>query len=473
MSAQSPDPLLEWQRLARGATSRLVAATQELEVIFRSVAERVRQSAAGVDEAVARADLKTRPVVGIDELVHRLEREGPGRLTTREQKSLVSTPHALRPDHLDAILRASPPLAHHAGRVCLAHWHNYVREPWGETYQRIVPRRAEPNMRLLESTLPLTRLLAREAPAGDEQVATILPRDRVTEAYAQLKERLRVRDTWSFSSSVLRSWLAARARESGFLDAFVHDILDHERLRALLLPAPRSAAPGPTVRSSLIAQVGVLVTALEAGLAQPPRLQHRATLGRLLHHVLESTFEDPRSALRSEGWSQVERQSPQSFRELLSSLCAQDLEFFFDHAMREPDRRKFWLGYLSEIERTGCVLDRAARRSMSAKLHAAPELQSALDRAYSFANASTAHAFFLVFRSFVVVEFSVDGHAAYVYPRDFFAQKMEPKIRTNRIESSRGLQWREHAVHRITHGGRWQESAAEWLRSAGVHRRGR
>jgi hypothetical protein len=473
MSAQPLDPLSEWQRFANGTASRFAVAAQELETLFRSVAERARQSAAGVDEAVARAELNRPLVVDTGELLHRLEREGPASLTTREQKTLVSTPHALRPDHLDAILRVSPPLARHAGRVCLAHWHNYVREPWGEIYLRIVPRRAQPHIRLFETSLPLARLLTREAPAGDEQVAATLPLDRVTDAYTQLKEQLRVRDTWSFSSSVLTSWVAARAREGAFLDAHLQDILEHDRLRALLLPASRGAAAGPPVRSSVAAQVGVLVTALEAGLARPPRLQQRATLGRLLHHVLESTFEDPRSALRSEGWSQVERQSPEAFRDLLSSLCQQDLEFFFDHAMKEPDRRKFWLGYLSEIERTGCVLDRVARRSMSAKLHSAPELQSALDRAFSFAHASTAHAFFLVFRSIVVVEFSVDGHAAYVYRRDFFAQKIEPLIRSNRIESSRSLQWKQHAIHRITHGGRWQGSAEEWLRGEGVHRRGR
>lgn len=465
------EDLHAWQQRARASASRLDGAAAELIDVFASTARHAQSVASKVDEAVSRTELQARPVSHVADLLAQLDARGPDSLTIREQKTIIGAPAAVRADQLDRLVARSPALARHAGRICLTHWHAYLHEPWGVNYRDVVARRLPAGVQLFETKLPIYNLLARKPPTGDELIAAELPTSGVEDAYVYMKEQLRVRDTWTFASSVMSSWLDARVQLGSFMDEHFAGILRNPRLRALLLPALRSSSSSLPVRTSLNVQAKVVTAALQSAFARPPRLKKGSTLGAILDHLLKSTFDDPRSALRSEGWIEVERLDAPSYRRLLASLCEQDLEVFFQHAMNEPDRQAFWLRYLPEIERTGCVLDRSIRARLSAKLQGTPELQTALERAHGFKNASDVQAFFLVFPAFVVVEFSDSGNAAYVYKRDLFTKKIEPAIRRGAVENERGLKLRGQEMHRITHQSRWQAATAEWLAENGVHRR--
>jgi hypothetical protein len=118
----------------------------------------------------------------------------------------------------------------------------------------------------------------------------------------------------------------------------------------------------------------------------------------------------------------------------LVSLCEQDLSVFSQHAMNEPDRRTFWLRYLGSIERTGCVLDVDVRRRLHARLAEHAELSSAIDRVFVFSRRSNVQALFMLFAEHAVVEFSDIGNAAYVYKKQYFIEKMEPRFFRRVIE---------------------------------------
>jgi hypothetical protein len=70
------------------------------------------------------------------------------------------------------------------------------------------------------------------------------------------------------------------------------------------------------------------------------------------------------------------------------------------------------------------------------KLGGVEELRGAIDRAHRFKGSSKVQAFYLVFSTLVVVEFSDTDNAAYVYSRDYFEKQIEPRIRTMAVDES-------------------------------------
>jgi hypothetical protein len=388
-------------------------------------------------DVVSMVELRPRPPINLDEVVLRLNRLGPTALSGRERKRLLAAPQRLTEDQLDKILLAYPGLTQHAARTCFTYWPAYVREPWGQMYEAAVRRHAQRSrLQLLAGhNLSLSAVMSRSAPPGDAALAAVLPSANLAEAYESLRSHLGVRDSWLLSSSVLTEWLTARLRRKAFFEDPVKVMLQHERVRALLLPPPRRGSAGPAVRSTMTTQAQTVATILAAAFSTPPLLG-LSTLASLTDLLLKSTFDDPRSALRSEGWAEVRRLYEPGFKRLLAMLCEQDLQVFFDHAMNEPDRREFWLQYLHEIERTGCVLDPESRKRLESKLGGVEELRGAIDRAHRFKGSSKVQAFYLVFSTLVVVEFSDTDNAAYVYSREYFEKQIEPRIRTRAVDES-------------------------------------
>jgi hypothetical protein len=459
-----------WIQEAAGIGGRVQAASSELAELFVRVAQRTQLVARGVSDSALRREMQ-QPRVDLEEVSARFTAQGPGALSRRERRALISVPGHLNDRALHTLLGASPELVDHATRVCLTHWPRYLAEPWGASYEAAVLTTRRTSSSVLRVELPIRSLLARSDPDGAAFVASQLAGRHVSQVYDYVRNSLGIRDSWLFSSSVLAAWFAAKLRDGrSFLDPELEGILGHERLRALLLPASRNAKDAPPVRAHVPTQARVVATALGAAFAAPPRILG-ATLSRLVSHLLGSTFLDPRDALRTEGWLEVSRLNEHGFRRLLTSLCEQDLDVFFQHAMNEPDRRSFWLRYLSSLERTGCVLDRSVRKSLSVKLQALPEVRGAIDRAHAFKQASGVQAFLLVFPNVVVVEFSDTGNAAYVYTREFFAAEIEPLLRSGSLPNHNALKRPDKAMHRILHGGRWQGSASDWLAGEGVHAR--
>lgn len=119
--------------------------------------------------------------------------------------------------------------------------------------------------------------------------------------------------------------------------------------------------------------------------------------------------------------------SPAAYQAFLEELIREDLDFFFDRAMKESARKEFWLRYLKSIRRTVCVLDPPAYQNLQRGKAALPvELQAALARALKF-HGGVVSAFCLWFDGFVVVEFSHTGNAAYIYTRDDFEKSHHPQ----------------------------------------------
>lgn len=460
------------QQTSRSNTN-LQNACDELESLFTSVARQLSNTVAAMSDALSAAEVRPHPPIHLTELTERLDLRGASTLTMRERKLLVAAPERMNVRRLERLLDASPTLARYAARTCFMYWPHYVREAWGAVYESVLHSRSR------ELQLPLfavaglsaSELLARTVPGVETALAARLPSVDIVQAYEQLKMAWGVRDSWLLSSSVINAWLLRRLQRSESLDQPLQQILQHERLRALLLPQPRNA-PGPTVRTNIEIQAQAVATFLAATFAGSALLSH-ASLAALTDWLLKSTFDDPRSPLRSQGWDEVNRLYEEGFRRLLASLCEQDLEMFFKHAMHEPDRHRFWLDYLSELERTGCVLDRGLRKRLDAKLQKLPALQGAIERTYPFSASSDVQAFYLVFRTVVVVEFSHSGNAAYVYPRALFENQIEQRIRKGLMEGASGLKLMRDAMHRILHHSSWQMDTATWLARQGVHARGR
>lgn len=456
------------------SSSSIQAACDELEAVFFGVAKQVSDAVARVSNSLSAADVRVKPPIDLTELTNRLDQRGANALTMRERKVLIANPERVNAMRLARLLDASPALAQCAARTCFMYWPHYIREPWGVEYESILQAYStKTQLSLLSgSRIPTYELLARKVPGAETALAARLSSAGLVDAYEQLKMQFGVRDSWLLSSSVMNAWLVARLQRGASLDEPLQQILVHERLRALMLPQAKDVA-GPSVRTNITAQAQTIATFLGAAFSGSSLLAHR-TLATLTDFLLKSTFDDPRSPLRSQGWEEVNRLYEEGFRRLLASLCEQDLDVFFKHAMHEPDRHRFWLDYLPELERTGCVLDRALRKRLDAKLHKLPELRGAIERTYPFSAASDVQAFYLVFRTLVVVEFSHSGNAAYVYPRVFFEKEIEHLIRKGTMGGASGLKkWPREAVHRIVHHNSWQMDTAAWLAREGVHARGR
>jgi hypothetical protein len=465
----------ELEGLASRSATKLSAAADELRDVFTELDRKLARHAEQTSDATSHAELRARPAPNLDELSDRLERIGPEALTLRERKLLLAAPGRLAEQQLRKLLRTFPTLAPYAARTCFSVWPRYVREPWGAAYEAAIRDQAASSELKVLAAQPVStaQLLSRAAPGGETALAHSLPRSSIELAYERLKLRIGVRDSWLLSSSALAAWLTASMRRGDALDESLRVILRHNRLRALLLPTARSAAgAAAAVRSHVTVQAQTVAAFLAAAYSEPQQLS-KSSLAALTDYLLRSTFDDPRAALRSEGWNEVSRLYEPGFRRLLASLCEQDLEVFFKHAMHEPDRHEFWLRYLPELERTGCVLDTALRKRLDAKLLQRPELHGAIERAYPFRRTSDAQAFFLVFRQIVVVEFSHSGNAAYVYKREWFEKRLEQRIRKGLVEDSDALKVMNNAAHRILHTRGWQNNTAAWLASEGVHARGR
>jgi hypothetical protein len=185
--------------------------------------------------------------------------------------------------------------------------------------------------------------------------------------------------------------------------------------------------------------------------------------------LLDSEFGDPRLLPMSEGWRTVERFDEKAFGAFLVTLNKQDLAFFFEHAMKEPRRRDFWLRYVHRMRHTTCILASSTFADLRTRLEGGNEAATAvLRRARKFASGSNqTSAFCMYFERIVVVEFSEVGHAAYVFERDLFERSVAPAIAANRIRTPSDIKSHPNRA-RINHAQRWEGRAHEVLQSEGV-----
>ncbi|MCX5748016.1 MAG: EH signature domain-containing protein [Proteobacteria bacterium] len=275
---------------------------------------------------------------------------------------------------------------------------------------------------------------------------------------------------WEYTAIALARWADAKASRAITLwDALVRDI----QLQAMLLPPIKgvnrtwfSADPRPAnYPLSKVAQA-IFVAAIfrSNGLDR--------YWGELTEKLLASDFGDPRLVPISAGWKEMNASDPACYLWFLEFLVTQDLEVFFQHVMSDPRRDRFWRRYLQSIRRTVCVLDRDTHRSLTTKFGAADAaLSGAMSRAKVFTTKrSGVHAFCLFFDRIVIVEFSEQGNAAYVYDRATFDRLFEGDLHVNQVANHNALKVKSSALGRVLHmGANWEDSAVGQLDALGVY----
>jgi EH_Signature domain len=420
-----------------------------------------------VDEGEAARATRREAVVDVERAL-KLIAEGRARdLTRREARTVAALPHRMTALGLGALLRAHPDGVRHTIRACFANWEKFRDGPMSADQVLVIDEAASrPNTMPALDPITLRYRLATDGVQGPTRVARMLTATSIEAALHEVTATFMLRPSWTYTGFVLAEWLQLQIQATASIDAALLDIRARSDLSAQLLPAAygdrTTQVAARSRRTTLGLQAYVTAILLRAANREPPALSS-AGLAALSDHLIGSTFRDPRVPPTTAGWEEVRRLEPRGYDKFLARLIEQDLEVFFRYAMNEPDRRKFWLWCRTRIRRTMCILDAGDRDDLRRKLSASDELRGAIERAYTFAKSSPVSAFCLFFDQVVVVEFSDNGNAAYVYGRSHFEGSFQARAEKGLLAKGDSLKVKERALTTIRHQGDWQERALEWI----------
>jgi hypothetical protein len=466
-----------WHRLVKAleanearASSRTTRVEQTLRSLGTTLQRILRKLNAREDSAVAPS--------GIDvQRVETLLAQGHFDLMDpREARFVARAFLHFAPEGVRKLLLARPHLLRTYVRSMLARWDASVDAPerW-RAYANLVSEGAGD---VVAGPVSIRELVSTR---GARASARATAAKSLVECLRRLTEEWRYSVSWGVTSCALVAWLDEAS--AGDLDASV-DLLvgdpEQQALRALLLPRPLQAGQPVGPRGSEVARATAIAVILKSRFPEARSIR-RETFARVEPILLDGEFGDPRLVNVSNAWSRVERSVPSAYRAFVESLVREDLAFFFGQAMQAQDRREFWLRYLGSIRRSLCVLGGSAFRRIEAALAvgAEPEAARALQRAYRTLAGEYTSAFCLFFDSWVVVEFSAVGNAAYVYQRADFERVLLPRIigdarkhepRPSLSASTRDLKRRDVAFHRLYHHQGWQPTFESFLSQFGIVR---
>lgn len=314
---------------------------------------------------------------------------------------------------------------------CFTRWDQLEQSPERAAYARLLSL-APPTAPFLHRFARPQDLVAADGPA---RLARSLQASDLVGLRDELA-RLGFEPRWMYTAATMAHWFAARTQQR---DSFAHAWQALRRdvtVEAMMLP--RLADTGaswfsvglrPTrVRQSVTAQatfVAALVrAAYDAGVED-------AQWAMFTEKLLRSAFGDPRIPPSSQGWQQVQQIDRASYDRLLQQLISEDIAVFFEHAMKDPRRQRFWLSYLPSLRRTTCIVDLKGKKELVAQLAGADaRYMAALSRARTYRGTGVA-AFCLYFDAIVVVEFAETGNAAQVYERGYFERQFERAVQAN------------------------------------------
>jgi hypothetical protein len=180
---------------------------------------------------------------------------------------------------------------------------------------------------------------------------------------------------------------------------------------------------------------------------------------------------DPRLAYCAANWRKV----PEARERVLAWLAKETLQFFFDTLVPRNDtnrrRAEFWLEY---AKRPGKIKDFQVAVSEEDRPKIRASRAKTIPR-YSSINGGRTSAFLMIFEGYgeeyVVIEFSENGNAAYIYPREIF-EAPGVTIRSNsfhltddlkRVQSAKDRIW-----HRINTIEPWEVKARRQLAELGI-----
>lgn len=382
-------------------------------------------------------------------------------LSVREQRYAARQFRDVTAAEMQTFLQECPGNWKAYATACFSDWEGFREAPDRPGHERllcIAPR----TVSFLYASGQPQRIVVESGPAT---IATVAEGTDLAQVRAWLTQR-GFEPTWSFSALCLSRWATRQlGGPLSFRNLWSELGRDLDAETMLLPPrvglrqswfseAPRPARmrSGVTARANLVA--GLLRSALRAG-ADPE------AWGGFIEVVLNSEFGDPRVPPLSAGWSRVSKLDEPTYLGFLSMLTADDLKVFFQYAMSDGAREKFWLRYLHSIRRTSCVLDRETHERLTRHFAGADKgLAAAIARARQFRrSAAGVQAFCLYFDHHVIVEFSDTGNAAWIYKRADFERLMQAEIDANRCLDHNHLKQRDLLLDRIVHRTGWESRA--------------
>jgi len=177
---------------------------------------------------------------------------------------------------------------------------------------------------------------------------------------------------------------------------------------------------------------------------------------------------DPRLAGNAPNWRTIPQDAKEKF---LAWLAQETLQFFFDTLVPSNDenrrRAKFWLEYAKKQGKVKdfqvAVSDDDVYRIKASRAKTIPS--------YSRVTGGNTSAFLMVFegygKSYVVIEFSETGNAAYIYTRDEF-ESSGVKLRSYSFHLTDDLKRKGNEEIRIIHNGEWELKARRTLSELGI-----
>lgn len=445
----------------RERSFRAGLATLEAQVVsgLRQLSTRVEAAHQLVDNREPERILRARQALDVQVLLGKLDAREFASLSRRERRAMPGLWREVELERMGWFLTRSPESWPRLVRQRLRDWsvseEGLVQAAWAKLVG-MCPLDA----RSLRWSLPLPieGALGRQGPG-------LLATHWKERSLREVLEALRaagVKPNTAFAGHVVAEYLHRRLQAGGDVSESLTFLLAGSHGQAWL---PQAGA-GAGAAVPLEARVAVVAAALEC---RASRLIREGVRGRLEECLVskDSVFGDPRIKTLTEAWTQVRHRAPRAFDDFLSTLIQQDLEFFFERAMREEDRRRFWLRYLGSIRTTTCWLDPATYDELSRMAATLPPEQHAAFRRARRLSKGRVSAFSLSFERYVVVEFSDTGNAAFVYRH----QDLEKKLRGEPVESANDLRDGLNggfATERLTHGGRWQTRFAQTLLGLGI-----
>lgn len=461
------------------------AAKVQLAATFANVSHGRRKVSHQLERTAAKlgaaADLRAKATVSGEihqRVMDAFARSDMSGLTVREQRYAAAQIEQVPAAAMRSFLASYPSNWSAFVAACMQRWEAFMTLRERQSYVRLLAA-APRSIGFLHLTGRPQELLDSD---GVTVVAGQLSSSHVGDAMEEL-ERLGFKPSWQYTAIVLAMWVRMQVKRRRLSFLGLWQAVRHERVvEAMLLPPLRASrnswfateARPARVRGAASAYAIFITTLLLVAREEGRGSAAEERWAELTEKLFASTMGDPRIPPESDIWRYAMRFDEESCRFLLERLFTEELSIFFEHAMSEQRRQRFWLRYVRSVRRTICILDRGTHERLTQKLASADkQLAAALARARKFSSGGEAgkgvQAFCLYFDRHVVVEFSETGNAAYIYERARFEEKLQQAIEQDRCSSHSQLKQPKLNIGRIIHSDRWEEQAAQMLSGLGIH----
>ncbi|RKH74676.1 EH signature domain-containing protein [Corallococcus aberystwythensis] len=429
----------------------------------QQVEEGMRQLVLRVETAQQRADdrepdrlVRMRQTLDVAAVLKKLQERDFSSLTRREQRAVPGLWREVGPERMAWFLDQSPDSLPRLVRQRLRDWSSSEDAASQRVWARLVGQRAL-EKRALRWALPMS--VEDALGANGPLMLAVHWLSHPLGGVVEMLKNAGLKPGAPYAGHVIARHLRQRLNARKDVSEGLKFLVDVPLGRTWL---PHNNMDDVAVSAPLESRVAVVSAALECwahGQVAPD------VRGRLEERLIirDSVFGDPRLTTLTQGWDSVRKVDQAAFDTFLTALIQQDLEFFFERAMHEQDRRKFWLNYLGSIRRTTCWLDSVTYDALKSRLATLPAEQQAAFRRAKRLPRGDVSAFELSFGRHVAVEFSRTGNATYLYEQERDSTQV---LRRGAVESARDL--KSLGAIRLVHATGWQLRFEQALLELGI-----